>query len=75
MKIEEREAEIKEGKNLCTRQPIYVVLDLQENYVSEHSDYSNSTNYKGKGFEFGYVDNNLDAEDKVFKKSEKGEKT
>ena len=72
--LPKREAEIKEGKNLCTRQPIYVVLDLQENYVSDHSDYSNSTNYKGKSFEFGYVDNSLDAEDKVFKKSEKGMK-
>lgn len=69
--LPKRESEIKEGKNLCTRQPIYVVLDLQENYVSGHSDYSNSTNYKGKSFEFGYVDNALDAEDKIFKKSEK----
>jgi len=60
--LPKREAEIKEGKNLCTRQPIYVVLEVQENIVSGHSEYSPSTNYKGKGFEFGYVDMDLDCE-------------
>lgn len=61
-----REAEIKDGKNLCTSYPIYVVLDLQENIVSGHSEYSPSTNYKGKGFEFGYVDMDLDCECREF---------
>ena len=66
-----REKEIEEGKNICTRQPIYVVLDLQENYVSGHSDYSPSTNYKGLPFEFGYIDEQLEGELRTFKKSDK----
>ena len=66
-----REKEIKEGKNICTRQPIYVVLDLQENYVSGHSDYSPSTNHKGLPFEFGYIDEHLEGELRTFKKSDK----
>ena len=72
--LPQRKKEIKEGKNLATRQPIYVVLDLQENYVSGHSDYTNSTNYKDKGWEFGYIDNALECELREFKKSDKGMK-
>lgn len=72
--IPQREQEIKEGKNLATRQPIYVVLDLWENYCSGHSDYTNSTNYKGKGWEFGYIDLSLESESIKFKKSDKGMK-
>lgn len=64
--IPRREAEIKDGKNLCTSYPIYVVLDLQENIVSGHSEYSPSTNYKGKALEFGYVDMDLDCECREF---------
>ena len=66
-----REKEIEEGKNICTRQPIYVVLDLQENYVSGHSYYSPSTNHKGLPFEFGYIDEHLEGELRTFKKSDK----
>jgi len=69
--IPKREQEIKEGKNLATRQPIYVVLDLQENYCSGHSDYTNSTNHKGKGWECGYIDSALESELREFKKSDK----
>lgn len=69
--IPQREQEIKDGKNLATRQPIYVVLDLQENYCSGHSDYANSTNYKGKGWEYGYIDQALEGELRDFKKSDK----
>jgi len=65
-----REQEIKDGKNLATRQPIYVVLDLQENYISGHSDYTPSTNYKGKDWEFGYIDNDIDSEGQEFKTSD-----
>ena len=36
--LPKREQEIKEGKNLSTRQPIYVVLDLQEIICSGHSN-------------------------------------
>ena len=72
--LPQREKEIKEGKNLATRQPIYVVLDLQENICSGHSDYTNSTNYKGKGWEFGYIDNTLEGEEREFKNTDKGMK-
>jgi hypothetical protein len=61
-----REQEIRDGKNLATRQPIYVVLDLQENYCSGHSDYTPITNHKGLEMRFGYIDDNLDSEDQVF---------
>lgn len=64
-----REKEIKEGKNQATRQPIYLVLDLQENIVSGHSDYSAYTNYKGLNQEFGYIDDFLDSEDIEFNKT------
>ena len=70
--IPRREQEIKDGKNLATRQPIYVVLDLHENYVSGHSGYTNSTNYKGKPFEFGYIDNALDSESMEFSEEDTG---
>lgn len=46
--LPKREQEIKDGKNLATRQPIYVVLDSQENFCSGHSDYEPSTNYRGR---------------------------
>ena len=69
--LPQREKEIKQGKNLSTRQPIYVVLDLQENYASGHTDYSLTTNYKGVQHEHGYLDDSLESEAKVFKKSDK----
>jgi hypothetical protein len=70
--IPQREQEIKEGKNLGTRQPIYVVLDLQENIIEEHSNYSLPTNYKGVGWEYGYADYDLDSECREFRTSHKG---
>lgn len=66
-----REKEIEEGKNLATSQPIYVVLDLVENCVSGHSEYSPITNYRNKSFERGYIDDATDLEFKVFKKTDK----
>lgn len=62
-----REVEIIEGQNACTRNPIYVVLDLRECYVSGHSDISPITNCKGINIEYGYVDDNEqdDAEFKI----------
>ena len=69
--LPKREQEIKEGKNLMTRQPIYVVLDLQENYVSGHSDYSSITNYKGLRFEEGYIDNSIESECREFSETAK----
>jgi len=70
-----RKKEIEEGKNLSTRQPIYVVLDLQENIVSGHSDYSPSTNYKGLQFAYGYIDTSLGGEEIEFNESKKGMKS
>jgi 3',5'-cyclic AMP phosphodiesterase CpdA len=70
--IPKREKEIKEGKNLATRQPIYVVLDLQENIIDGHIHYSPSVNYKGKDWEHGYADRALDSEDMVFNKCPNG---
>ena len=73
--IPTRQREIKQGKNLMTRQPIYVVLDLQENYVSGHSDYSSITNYKGIDMKYGYIDTVLDSESMEFKEDDKGMKS
>lgn len=66
--LPQRENEIAEGKNRSTRQPIYIVLDLQENICSGHSDYSLTTNYKDKSAEFGYIDMAIsDSENRSFK--------
>jgi hypothetical protein len=65
-----RKQEILQGKNCATAQPIYVVLDLQENIVSGHTDYTPSTNYKGLDWQFGYMDEKLDPEYREFKLSE-----
>ena len=73
--LPKRKQEIKLGKNACTRQPIYVVLDMQENYVSGHTDYMPSTNYRGWAWQHGYVDESLDSEDRVFKVTDKGMKS
>jgi hypothetical protein len=64
--IPQREKEIEEGKNAGTRQPIYVVLDLQEHAISGHTDYSLITNHKGKRLEHGYIDLELDSESREF---------
>lgn len=70
-----REMEIEEGKNCATRQPIYVVLDLQENYVSGHSDYSPSVNYKGLCWSNGFIDENEEPECREFKEYKSGMKS
>lgn len=64
--IPQREKEIKEGKNAATRQPIYVVLELQANVIEGHSDLFINTNYKGVEKVSGYVDDVLDTEDMEF---------
>lgn len=69
--IPQREKEIREGKNLCTAQPIYVVLDLIDCICSEHDEFSPTTNYKGKYKEYGYVDMALEPEAREFKTSYK----
>jgi hypothetical protein len=60
--IPQRELEIKNGDNLATRQPIYVVLDLQENIISRNTDSSEyheftvHCNLKDIPSEYGYYD-------------------
>ena len=61
-----REKEIKEGKNLATKQPIYVVIDLQENYCSGHSDYESTVNYREYKWEYGYIDTALEGDERKF---------
>lgn len=73
--LPKREQEIKEGKNLSTRQPIYVVLDLQENCSPGHNDFSCCPNYKGKDKKTGYVDMALETEEREFSEEEEGMET
>jgi hypothetical protein len=63
--------EIKQGKNLSTSQPIYVVLSMQENYVSGHSNFTPATNYRGWRWQNGYFDEALNDEDRIFKLNDK----
>jgi len=74
--IPQRAQEIAEGKNLFTKQPIYVVLDLQYHIMTGHDDNgwltTSMLNYKEKPGEFGYVDLALDAEDRKIKESYTG---
>lgn len=68
-----REKEITEGKNLGTRQPIYVVLDLVDHYCEGHTDYlGHATNEKGMDKQFGYIDTSLDTESREFSVSKHG---
>ena len=70
--IPQREKEIEEGKNACTAQPIYVVLDLEMQVVDDHIEMPSSTNLRQKECEIGYVDDVLDGECIEFKKTKKG---
>jgi len=67
--LPKRKAEIKEGKNLGTAQPIYVVLDLQEHGVFGHNLEMQITNLKGKYPVEGYVDMSDECQ---FRESPKG---
>lgn len=59
--VPQRKLEILEGKNLATKHPIYVVLDLKENFVTEHQDdYILLTNHKGVKAENGYILTDID---------------
>jgi hypothetical protein len=64
--IPQRKKEIEEGKNAATAKPIYVVLDLIENCVSGHSEYTVSTNYKEIPMQHGYIDVALDSDEREF---------
>lgn len=47
--------EITDGKNLGTRNPIYVVYSLVERYVSGWDEFMNDTNLKGEEAKHGYL--------------------
>lgn len=64
--LPQRAREIEEGKNLATRNPIYVVLDLVEKFCTGHTDYELTTNLKGIHMEFGYIDQDLESESQEF---------
>ncbi len=68
-----RAQEIKDGKNLITAQPIYVVYVLDEHICGGHDDYINNTNHHSKEPEYGYMD--LDADEGEFCYHTKGLKT
>jgi hypothetical protein len=68
--LPQRKLEMKQGKNLSTRQPIYVVLSLVEHFCSGHNDFSMSTNLKGIEGENGYLDMDKEPEARVFKESD-----
>ena len=66
--IPQREKEIKEGKNLGTRNPIYVVLEAKEHFINDHdNEFSLPYSESGKYPEFGYVDMAVEPEDREFK--------
>lgn len=67
--LPQRAAEIEHGKNLGTRQPIYIVYDMQEHYCSGHNDFTSPTNKRGEDWEFGYIDSGIEGELREFKKS------
>lgn len=70
--LPQREKEIKEGKNLATTQPIYLVLDLISHVVYGHVDLAGHVfNNKGKQSEHGWADAAIDSEDRTFELSPK----
>lgn len=68
--IPQRAKEIKAGQNAGTRQPIYVVMDLNFSFISGHDDEEWISdfllNYKRKSAEFGYIDTSKEIEDRTF---------
>lgn len=74
--LPQRAKEIKQGKHLATRQPIYVVFSLQENFCEGHSEeYLSGTNMKGIPPQMGYFDADADCDEgRDFKKSDRGMK-
>ena len=70
--IPQREREIENGDNLATRNPIYVVYSLRDQYMSGHSDYSPTTNLKGLSPEPGYLFRHEDWDEPQFFPNEDG---
>jgi hypothetical protein len=70
--LPQRAKEITGGFNHGTAKPIYVVLDLIENFVSGHSEYSANTNLKGCSKKHGYIDSAEIEELKEFRLSPDG---
>lgn len=74
--LPQRKKEIAEGLNLGTRQPIYVVLDLDYNFIGGHDMEGwlsgEMLNHARKASESGYVDTALDCEDREFNEEPDG---
>jgi hypothetical protein len=70
--IPQRNREIEDGKNLDTRQPIYVVMDMRTHITEGHSEYLHTTNEKDREKVWGYADFSLYPEEREFKKTAKG---
>jgi len=70
--IPQRGREIENGDNLSTRNPIYIVYSLRDQYMSGHSDYSPTTNLKGISPEPGYLHRRGDSEEPLFSLNEDG---
>ena len=66
--IPKREEEIKNGENLATAQPIYVVMDRIEKVAFGHVEISSNTTLSEKEPEQGYVDMDpaIETEDREF---------
>ena len=71
--IPQREREIENGDNLATRNPIYVVYSLRDQYLSGHTDdYSPRTNLKDVPHENGYLFRHEDWDEPQFFPNEDG---
>lgn len=58
---EKRQAEIKDGKNLGTRYPVYVVMSLRKHSIpGKYADYLSKTNFKSYPAREGYIDRAAD---------------
>lgn len=64
----QRASEIKDGKNLSTRNPIYLVIDIKEQYIGGHidDDYSFQSKYSHLTPKYGYIDEESDWECREF---------
>ncbi len=70
--LPKRAQEIKDGKNLSTKQPVYVVLDTVDSYCSGHNDFSVLASHRSDQQTYGYIDMALESEDREFIESDEG---
>lgn len=72
----QRKKEIADGLNAGTRQPVYVVFNLDYLFIGGHNvgEWMNGSqlNYKDKPHETGYFDMDLDSDDREFLETKTG---